>query len=1144
MKKRRTLRNIFTMFTLLFLFCCATVSAAQTVTINLRNATLRQVLNTIEKQTSYRFSYRNFVVDNQRNITVNRKNVAVSAVLDDVLRGKKLRYEIVSPKLIVISDRNEGSSMGVSPPSGNEKITVRGRVIDANGDPVIGATVMEEGEKNGIATDLDGNFLLVVNSNARLTITYVGYKAQTVSVNGNSEIRIVMAEDSQALDELVVVGYGVVKKSDLTGAVGSVHSDDIVAKGATSLMGSLQGEVAGVNISQASSRSGGGFDIQIRGKSTMGDTTSPLYVIDGVVCDNMDFLNPMDIEKVDVLKDASSTAIYGSRATNGVLMITTKKGEGATRTTISYDGYYGFSTVANMPDFMDGTSFMKYRFSRYLKATQNVQTGLTNWEMSEGNFRNLWGGGSEVVQEMYKNRNYTDWPSLVTRDGSQQNHFVNVTGASRTATFRFGLGYQKENGVLYDSYERWNLKGAIDNNFSDKVTAGISMNLSTSMKNFGSKNSINNGFNMTPVMPAYYWEGESAGELIIQPGKDAAIYPDGGGPTSTLNPIVDRMNSKDRTRGYDAMANIYLQYKPIKEIILKTTFSPMFHHDRQGVFYGANTEMRRNQKTNMTEDYHNTNFSYAWDTQANFIKDFDAHSLNLLALFSVYQDKTEGNYIKVVDMPFDVDWNNLGSGTVENQTSYYRKISMISYVFRVNYDYKDRYLLTISSRWDGSSKFSKNNRWGMFPSAAVAWRMTEEPWMKSTVNWLSNLKLRLSYGVTGNNAGVGPYDTQSFANTKYYYNFGSTIANGFGYTMSNADLTWEKTTEFNLGIDFGFFNNQIYGTLDLYNRDSKDLLMEMQTPYEMGSYTGSIVSNVGKVNNKGIEIMLNTVNLKNKNWYWRTTFTFARNLNKIVELNGGKEDLVGNKWFIGSPIDVVYGLKRLGICTHEQAQVIAADANYKTKFYEGEVIMYDRDGNGTINSDDRMILGHQAPTWTGSLVSQLQYRNIDFSFNLYTSQGATVYSPFMSAYTSYSSRGTQHLKMDYYIPEGAPILNDDGTIGKQAITHYGDGITPFPTSTNGNGGGQNWNTSGADASQFFVDPSYIKVKNITVGYTFPKSIVSKLSVNSLRIYVNILNPFVFTDYKGYDPEWATAEINDGNGGVASRTYQIGVNLKF
>lgn len=1024
-----------------------------------------------------------------------------------------------------------------------ENRIIKGKVIDEKGETLIGVSILVKGTTIGTVTDFDGNFSLEVPKNGTLVISYVGYKSQEIKVSGRTDFAITLASDNKLLDEVVVVGYGVVKKSDLTGSVGSVKSETIAAKGSTSVMESLQGQVAGVNISQSSSRAGDGFKIQIRGKSSLNEA-EPLYVIDGVVCDNMDFLNPMDIEKVDVLKDASSTAIYGSRATNGVVMITTKKGASdESKATVSYDGYYGVKTVANMPDFMDGDSFLNWRFWRYLESSMDANTGQTTWNMTDANYENFWGGGSPVIKSMYQSKNYTDWTDLVTRTGAQQNHFVNITGNAKNISYRVGLGYQDEKGVLYDGYNRWNLKGAVDHKISDKVSAGFSTNMATSLKESGSNYSVLSGFRMTPTMPAYYWEGENAGQLIEQPGKDAAIYPNGGGPTSNINPLVDRENSKDDTRSYDIMANLYLQYSPIKELILKTTFSPMYSKTERGTFYNGHTQYRSG-KSNMAEKYNDGIFSYTWDTQANYIKTFGDHSINVLALFSVYDQRKEGDYMGVVDMPFDVDWHNLGSGTVQNQSSYYERMTMLSYVARLNYSYKGKYMATVSSRWDGSSKFQKENRWGMFPSAALAWRISEENFMESTRNWLSNLKLRASFGVTGNNAGVGPYDTQALANIKYYYNYGGTVANGFGYTMINPDLTWEKTVEFNVGFDFGLFNNRINGTIDLYNKNSSDLLMEMQTPFELGSYTGAIISNVGKVNNKGIEIQLNTLNVQTKDWNWETSFSFARNINTIKELNGGKEDLVGNKWFIGQPIDVVYGYKYMGVCTREEAQAFANDPNMKTKFYEGEMKIYDKDGNGEINADDKMILGHCAPTWTGSFVSNLAYKNWDFSVNVYVSQGGTVYSPFMGEFTDYSQRGMNRIKMDFYIPEGAPKLAEDGSITTQETTHYGE--YPFPTNgTNGKGGGSFWMSGeNEDRAQNFVDNSYVKIKNITLGYTFPKNWLQKLHISSLRVFANILNPLTFTSYKGFDPEWADAEVGDGTGGVSSRSWQFGINLKF
>ncbi|WP_321518101.1 TonB-dependent receptor [uncultured Bacteroides sp.] len=1020
----------------------------------------------------------------------------------------------------------------------NQSRKISGHIADQNGETLIGVSVAQKGTSNGVITDLDGNFTLNVPVNAVLTVSYVGYKPQEIKVGNQQKLSIKLEADNKLLDEVVVVGYGVVKKADLTGSVGSVKSENISAKGATSLMESLQGQVAGVNISQSSSRAGDGFSIQIRGKSSL-NGGDPLYVIDGVVCDNMNFLNPMDIEKVDILKDASSTAIYGSRATNGVVMITTKKGDtNTTKATVSYDGYYGVKTKANMPDFMNGDQFMNFRFSRYLTSALDNATGLTTWDMSASNLANFWGGDSQVVKDMYLNKKYTNWFDQVTRDGSQQNHFLNISGNAKDITYHVGLGYQNEKGILYDAYERWNLKGALEHKISDKLLVGFSTNLATSMKNNGSQNSVLSGFRMTPNMPCYYWEGDNAGQLIYQPGKDAVVYPNGGGPTSNINPVIDRNNSKDDTRYYDMMANMYLQYSPVKDLIFKTTFSPMYSKNTRGTFYGTSTQLRQG-KTNMAEKYNNDVFSYTWDTQANYMKTIGDHSFNALALFSVYQQKAEGDYINVVDMPFDVDWYNLGSGTVQDKWSYYNKISMLSYVGRINYAYKGRYMVTVSSRWDGSSKFQQNNRWGMFPSAALAWRISDEKFMESAGKWLSNLKIRASFGITGNNAGVGPYDTQALANVKNYYNFGSNVANGYGYTMTNANLTWEKTTEFNFGFDFGLLKNRINGSVDIYNKDSKDLLMKMDTPYELGSNTGSIVNNVGKVNNKGIEVQLNTLNVQTKSWRWETNFSFARNINKIEELNDAKEDLVGNSWFIGHPIDVVYGYKYTGICTREEAQAYAKDVNMKTKFFEGEMKIFDKDGNGTINADDKMIIGHCAPTWTGSIASNLSYKNLDFSISIYASQGGKVYSSFMNEFLDYGQRGMMRMNMDFYIPEGAPILGEDGKIAYQDKTHYGK--YPFPTNgTNGKGGGAYW----SGGSQNFVDNSFVKVKNITVGYTFPKKWMSKIHVSNLRIYANILNPFVFTNYEGFDPEWASANIGDGTNGVSSRTYQFGVNLKF
>lgn len=1039
--------------------------------------------------------------------------------------------------------------------------TVTGTVVDDFGEPVIGANVLVKGTSNGTVTDIDGKFSLNVDENATIEVSFIGYNSQTISVAGQKTVKVVLSEDSQQLDDVVVVGYGVVKKSDLTGAVGSVKADNIVAKGATSVMESLQGQVAGVNISQASSRAGEGFNIAIRGKSTMGDATNPLYVIDGIVTDNMDFLNPSDIEKIDILKDASSTAIYGSRATNGVVMITTKNGAGVekgSRTSISYDGYYGIKQVANMPDFMDGDEWSRYRFARYttLKSVDKA-TGLVEMQMKASDLQGFWcysNVDNNIIKDMYLNKGYTDWADLMTSTGHQQNHFINVSGATKSTSFHLGVGYQDEKGVMQDKYQRYNAKISIDHTINSKVSVGMNANYAAAKKDYGSKNAVQTGFRMAPWAQAYYKEDaydkvdgkdHMAGELILQPMKTSTMFADKGGPTSTLNPLVDAQNSSDITKTHNILANFYIQYKPIEDVILKTTFSPQYSTSRRGEFYGVKTDNMYSAGVNESSITYKENFNWTWDTQANYMHTWGDHSLNALALFSMFGDRTEGDDITVRDMPFDVNYYNTGSASsVQDKNSYYQKMTMMSWVVRLNYNYKQRYLLTVSSRWDGSSKFGKDDRWGMFPSAALAWRINAEPWMAKTENWLSNLKLRVSYGVTGNNAGVGPYQTSAIANNKYYYSYGANSAIGYWNDLINADLTWEKTKEFNLGLDFGFLNNRITGSVDYYHKVSSDLLMEQKTSIELGSPSGAIMNNVGKVLNTGVEASLTTTNIQTKNWTWTTTFSFARNRNSIQELNGGKEDIVGSKWFIGHPIDVVYDYEYAGVCTDSPE-----DQAYAAKYgvYEGEMKVVDQNNDGKINEKDRKILGHNAPTWTGSFTSNLYAYGWDLSISLYTQQGGYVKSPFMAEFVNYKDRGRAKLNFDYYIPAGTPILNADGSVGVQEHTHYGEYPYPYNGSTRGYGGGAGYwglDNQNTYTSNWYVKNDFVRIKNITLGYTFPSKWMKAANISSLRVYLNVINPFTFTDYKGFDPEWADVSIANGAGGVSSRTWQFGINLKF
>ena len=1064
--------------------------------------------------------------------------------------------------------------------------TVSGNVVDETGEAVIGATVMEKGTKNATVTDFDGNFTINMGDSKVLVISYIGMQTQEVNVAGKSSVNVVLKEDATTLQDVVVVGYGTMKKTDLTGSVSSVNTEQLNAKGAPSVLGNLQGSNPGVNITQSSGR-GGSYNIEIRGKSSINSSTTPLYVVYGVMCDDIDWLNPQDIERIDILKDASSTAIYGSRATAGVVMVTTKGGTTVKRDqkpTISYDGYYGWSKKVRMPDFMDGQEFYQYRFFKFQSYAGNLATTETAMSshpvyqiggsiLEQCLLRENVGSGNYKMKEMLASGNTYDWPDMVTQNGSQQNHYLAVSGGGENINYHFGVGYNQEKGIYKgDDQNRINFKGSVDAKINSVISAGFSVNGARTRQEYANDAAIQHAYRMNPYMTPY----NSEGVLNEKPGNYQAL-----GTTSSYqfsdqaNPLLVMQSTSKQRETWRVLGNFYLKFDIIKGLDFKTTFSPSYTNYREGYFEGYKNPDTGNfydssLTTNATNLTNNRSFSWTWDNIINYNTTIaDDHSLGLMALFSSQASNTEKSYWAATEVMDGTDWWNMGTGTYNADDSYtsYTENSMISYAFRLNYSYKSRYLLTATVRRDGSSKFTKDNRWGTFPSVALAWRASEEAFLQK-VNWLSNLKLRLSYGVTGNNDGIGNYATQQSVSGPVFYPFGPDYLNGF-YPSSivNKDLKWETSTEYNAGIDFGFFGGRINGSVDVYQKTSKDLLYSVALPLESGG--GTMVTNIGSVRNTGVEVALTTVNVETKDWHWETTFTFAANKNKVREINGTGDRVLSSgittgSLFVGSSVNNTYAYEWGGVVTDRDMTVPnnAAATNagltpgstmkeydYYYKVYgltEGQPYVIDQNGDGNIDQDDRVIKSMD-PKWTGSFTSNLTWKNWDFSFSLYAKVGYKVYSSFLTSdILGLNDRGRQKLAMDWYIPAGTLLdcdgVNEDGTYINpkyQEVTHYGG--YPFPNNGGSNSGvgrqADYWNVA-----KGISDASFLKVKNITLGYTFEKNFLNKFGCKHLRLYATVTNPFVITSYKGFDPEWAGAGVKQD--GPSTINYQVGASIKF
>lgn len=1109
---------------------------AQKITFNGEQVSLKRAFEQIESVSNYKIAYNTSQLDVNRKVTLNQKNTDVLQVLDQLLAGTGCTYK-VNENYIVITAQQAGSLK-----------KIHGVVKDVNGEPIIGANVVVKGSpSNGTITDFNGNFDLSVTSNATLQISYIGYNTQELFVGKKTDFNIVLKEDTETLEEVVVVGYGTMKKKDLTGAVASVKMDDAPVGTVSTISHALAGKAAGLQVNTISAQPGSGSTFRIRGAASVNAGNDPLIIIDGFPVSPTDeskiqtgkydsgssdnilaSINPNDIESIEVLKDASSTAIYGARAGNGVIIITTKKGKtGAPK--VTYSGTASVQTMAAKYEMLSAKDFM----------IQSNRYALEEWRRSNG--IGIYGGKSEAEaaspytpyysEAEIANPAYdTDWFKEITRTGFQTQHNLSVNGGTETTKYLISGNFFKQDGVVKNNdMDRYTARVNVEQKVSKYVNLGVNMTLSRNTTNnvpLGAGQNENASImvaaaQFSPILPVR----DENGEYVLN--SQAAFLPN---PVSLLE-ITDK-TVKERLLG-----TAYIEIKPIEELTLKGNFGIDRNYQKHSVYmpkttlYGQKTGGQANIAQYDKSDY-------LMELTANYSKRFGDHNLNALVGYSFQRFTDES--LSAGNSQFLIDgflYNNLGAGAYPKPSvgSSASKSEMASFFGRINYSYKDRYLLTATMRADGASNFAKNNRWGYFPSVALGWRFTEEEFMQPLTSVVSSGKLRVSFGQTGN-SNIGNRAV-SYYSTGNNNEFGGTEQVGVYLSqMGNADLKWETTTEWNVGLDLGFFNNRLNVTAEYFHKVVSDLLSERS----LLSFqeVSTIAANIGETQSQGFELTVNSTNFNTKDFSWNTDFTFSFYRDKWKTRDESWKPSAYSVY--DSPIRYQYGYLSDGLI--QPGETVdwmpgAIPGQVKIKDINGYV--YNEDGSvkvdqygiplksgkpdGKLDDADKVIYGSSDPGYLLGLNNTFRWKNFDLNIYFYGQFDMLNSGSYKDLWLTGASgmTGIVNMYRGYNMPASA---KDVWTSDNQSAVRPGY----F----------QDKSTWGI--GDYYLQKSwFIRCRNITLGYTIPVN-QGRNILSNVRVYFDVNNPFMITPYDGLDLEtdnsvWAYPNV---------RSFSLGIDITF
>lgn len=1018
-----------------------------------------------------------------------------------------------------------------------QNTTLKGVIVDETDTPLIGATVQVKGTSTGSITDFDGNYTIKANKGAVITFSYIGYKTQEIKFTGQPTVNIKMVPDNQTLDEVVVVGYGTMKRSDLTGSVASIAAKDVEGFKTSSVAGALGGQIAGVQITSTDGTPGAGFSINIRGVGTLTGDSSPLYIVDGFEVDDIDYLSNSDIESIEILKDASSSAIYGARAANGVVLISTKSGK-IGKPIINYNGSASYRKISKKLDVLSPYEFVKLQ-------------GEVNSKYSDSYFKT----GNDDNGNPYRYQSLDDyigvsgvnWQDETFNPTWSQDHSLSIMGGTEDTKYNASFSRYIENGIFKNSgFNKTTGKFRLDQKLSKSLSFNFTVNYALTNREGVGTSGDSGRFNMlAQILSARPTGGlKLTDEELLASAIDPEML-ESGESLAQVNPVKQTESVTNNKRAEMWSGNASATWQIIKGLTFKTSGTYNTTNNRTDIFYkdGSKEAYRNGQKpygrTQMGRDVRWTNSNnLTWKQKVK------KHNYDIMLGHEVSFKSTEYLLGEAMDFPFDNlgnDYLGLGATPSRVESSYSEK-TLLSFFARGNYNYDNRYLFTATVRADGSTVFSNKNKWGFFPSFSAAWRVSEEAFMKD-VEWVSNFKVRLGWGIVGNDR-ISNYLSMDLYEANKYGIGNNTVTVLTPKQLKNANLKWEGASSVNLGVDLGFFDNRLNVTADFFIKDTKDLLLAQSLAHVTGF--DSQMQNIGKIQNKGIELSFNSTNIQTRNFTWQTNFNISFIKNTLKGLASGVESMYARSGFdsnftaydyiatVGQSLGLIYGYEFDGIYqssdfyTTPDNQLILKEGITNNARYgtvkPGVVKYKDQNGDGIITTNDRTVIGNAMPKWYGGITNTFNYKGIDFSFMFQFNYGNDIYNA-TRLYATQSRSGRRNMLAevaDRWSPTNASnkVPSQDGYIVNDVY------------------------------SRFIEDGSFLRLKNITLGYTLPHKWTRKFHASKLRIYATGQNLFCISGYSGYDPEVNSASSNPMTPGLdwgaypKSRVFTFGIDLQF